>query len=158
MTKASSPLVISPLTELELEAASFFARSNFEASLAIFFNEEGVEQFHDSVSDLEISERMQQVSQFYIAKKKKNIVGFIELYRRRHIALMLVEKEETNLQTVTELISFLKEIIEQKERDHYLTIHAAPTGYPLFKEIGFKVTGEEQVYAGGISSLMTLRW
>lgn len=151
-------LLFSNLTDNELEAASHFARNNFENSLAIFYNDEGVEQFHDSVSDYEISERMQQLSQFFILKADQQIVAFIELYRRRHIALLLLEKSVANSETVGSIVRHLQELLSSRERDLYLTIHAAPSGYPIFKELGFRVTGEEQIYAGGICSKMSLHW
>lgn len=158
METTQQTLTLVPLSEKELETASLFARNHFENSLAIFYNDEGVEQFHDSVSDFRISERMQQVSRFYLAKYEGKIVGFFELYRRRHLTLLLLEKQWTHKEGLRQVISFLQQELSARERDLYLMIHAAPTGYTLFLQNGFQATGEEQVYAGGISSLMTLRW
>ena len=56
---------IARLEDSDVERASLFARNNFQDSLAIFYNDSGVEQFHDSVSDMAISERMRQLSNFW---------------------------------------------------------------------------------------------
>ena len=149
---------IAPMAESDVESASLFANNNFRDSLAIFYNDEGVEQFHDSVSDMAISERMHQHSNFFLVHSEGRLVGFFELYRIRHIELLLLERGFSNERTVARIVEFIRAFVDEREFDHHMAIYAAPVGYPLFRQLGFTATGEEQVYCGGICSLMKLTW
>ena len=98
---------IAPMAESDVESASLFANNNFRDSLAIFYNDEGVEQFHDSVSDMAISERMHQHSNFFLVRSEGRLVGFFELYRIRHIELLLLERGFANERTVARIVEFI---------------------------------------------------
>ena len=149
---------IARLEDADVERASLFARNNFQDSLAIFYNDSGVEQFHDSVSDMAISERMHQHSNFFLVRSEGRLVGFFELYRIRHIELLLLERGFANERTVARIVEFIRAFVDEREFDHHMAIYAAPVGYPLFRQLGFTATGEEQVYCGGICSTMKLVW
>ena len=56
------------------------------------------------------------------------------------------------------IVEFIRAFVDEREFDHHMAIYAAPVGYPLFRQLGFTATGEEQVYCGGICSLMKLTW
>lgn len=149
---------IARLEDADVERASLFARNNFQDSLAIFYNDSGVEQFHDSVSDMAISERMRQLSNFFLVSCEGRLVGLFELHRIRHITLLLLEAEMAKDAVVSQIVDFIRGFVDEREFDHYMTVHAPPSGYPIFKRLGFKVTGEEHVYCGGICSTMKLVW
>ena len=149
---------IRTLREEEVEVAGNFARMNFQDSLAIFFNDEGVEQFHDSVTDVAICERMSQLSQFIACWSETSLVGLIELRKIRHIQLLLLERSLLNDETLKRLMTHMRQFVEGRERNRYLTINAAPSGYSQLRRLGFRVAQEEDIHDGGLSSYMKFAW
>lgn len=149
---------ISPVDENNVEKVSRFARNKFESSLAIFYNDEGIEEFHDSMTDVAMMDRMSQLSRFFQIELDDQLVGFLELHRIRHISCLLLESKHQTHERIQEVLDFIISFVQEREPNQYMTIHAAPTAYSILKRLGFKVTRGESIYEGGVSTFMKLEW
>ena len=154
----STKITYRPITPgEEVEICNLVARS-FNEFIAPGFSKEGVDEFFRYVNPRALHKRWRGGYHVLVAENAGNIVGVVEVKKRRHISMLYVEKAYHNKGIATELLNAaLDYILTAAPKTKEVTVNSSQYAAPFYEKAGFVKTEGEKVIHGILHVPMTLQ-
>lgn len=142
----------------EWQEAMDLAWCVFTRFIAPQYSDEGIENFHNFVTD-DTLHKMFIVGSYQVfgAFVNNQMVGVISVRGENHISLLFVEEEYQRLGVGAGLMMHLKDYAKAELGVHELTVDAAPGSLGFYHKMGFRDTMLERTTDGIRYTPMRLR-
>lgn len=113
------------------------------------YSEEGIRNFREFLADSALY-RMFLIGtyHFFVALDGTQIVGIITLREDNHISLLFVDEAYHYKGIGRKLVECMQVWLKMHEKEHRLTVNAAPYGVEFYHRVGFLDSGPEREERG----------
>jgi ribosomal protein S18 acetylase RimI-like enzyme len=129
----------------------------FSEFIAPHYSRAGILAFLKYIRPGSLLERLQKEHFVLLAIAQRKIIGIIEVRGNRHISLLFVDKQFQKMEIAKELLRRTLRICMKEKPDlSKITVNASPNSVEIYKRLGFRPVGSEQVKKGIRYTPMTL--
>jgi GNAT superfamily N-acetyltransferase len=121
----------------------------FESLIEPGFSPEGIQEFLKYVEPGALAQRAQADHFVLVAVARDEIVGMVEVRDHSHVSLFFVDAHYHRRGIGRELIQRALDICRRNRQDlQQIDVNSSPYAVPVYKKLGFRQTGAEQVKNG----------
>jgi GNAT superfamily N-acetyltransferase len=129
----------------------------FSEFIAPRYSRAGILEFLKYIRPGLLLERLQKEHFVLLAIAQRKIIGIIEVRRNRHISLLFVDRSYQKRGIARKLLRRTLRICMKEKPDlSKITVNASPNSVEIYKRLGFRPAGSEQVKKGIRYTPMTL--
>lgn len=128
-------------------AASLIAKV-FGKFVASDFSENGVRHFHEFITPEGMRKRLAENSIILVACHDERIVGVVEIRDCAHIALLFTSEDWHGRGIARKLLDAAIERCLEKMEVPKVTVNSSSYAIPVYKKLGFTISGREQTVNG----------
>lgn len=134
----------------ELNEASELVWRVFKEFVAPKYLDEGIEVFRKFIEVDHLKSNVNSGKmELYGCLLNGKIIGVIALKNPNHICLFFVDKEYHGQGIAKHLFGLVKDKVDKNcEDEKYITVNSSPYAVEMYKRLGFKALGEEQIKDG----------
>jgi len=121
----------------------------FNEFIAPHYSQAGILEFLKYIRPSSLLGRLQKDHFVLVATAQRKIIGIIEVRGNSHISLLFVEKPFQKRGISRELVRRALQIcLEGKSDLSKITVNASPNSVKIYKHLGFRQEGPEQIKEG----------
>ena len=129
----------------------------FSEFIAPHYSRAGILEFLKYIRPAYLLERLKKDYFVLLATAQRKLIGIIEVRGRSHISLLFVDKPFQRKGIARELLRrTLRICLKEKPDLSKMTVNASPNSVKIYKKLGFRPAGSEQVKKGIRYTPMTL--
>ncbi len=134
----------------DLNEASELVWRVFNEFVAPKYLDEGIEVFRKFIDVEQLTNNVNAGNiEMYGCLFHDKIIGTIALKKPNHICLFFVDKQYHGQGIAKHLFGLVKDNVNQHfGNEYYITVNSSPYAVEMYKHLGFKAFGEEQVKDG----------
>ena len=121
----------------------------FTEFIAPHYSRAGILEFLKYIRPASLLERLQKEHFVLLAIAQRKIIGIIEVRGNSHISLLFVDKQFQKRGIARELLRRTLRICMKEKPDlSKITVNASPNSVKIYKHLGFRQEGPEQIRQG----------
>ncbi len=121
----------------------------FTEFIAPHYSRAGILEFLKYIRPGSLLERLQKEHFVLLAIAQRKIIGIIEVRGNSHISLLFVDKQFQKRGIARELLRRTLRICMKEKPDlSKITVNASPNSVKIYKHLGFRQEGPEQIRQG----------